>query len=394
MYVFFDLDRTLLDFDSASELGIKAVYDNYHSDIKMDYDEFLCQWKKWAQFYFDEYSEGKWTHKEQKRMRLWKTFQVNGVDLSSEEADHRFSVYEKVYEDNIKPFSDVVPVLEILKNAGIKTGIITNGESVKQHAKLNRFNLEKYFDTVVVSSEAGFSKPDPEIGKIAAEQIGNPDSGHIWFVGDSLSHDVALSLSMKWNSVFLNRNKTKYELKPEIIEIYDLYELLICLKIKFRKAEMSDLDEIWSFVQASIEKMNTQGIFQWDEVYPTRSDFAEDIQKGQATVGIIDNQIASVYVLNKDFDDAYNTASWKYSGSEFAVLHRIVVNPFFQNQGIGKFTMLHLMSELKNSGKECLRLDVFSENPYSQKLYDKLGFINCGEAHWRKGLFFLMERLL
>lgn len=227
MFVFFDLDRTLLDFDTASELGIKKVFENFRSDIKTEYEEFALQWKKWAQFYFDEYSEGKWTHREQKRMRLWKTFQVTGeIELSFEEADRRFGFYEKTYDENIGPFSDVVPVLESLKKAGVPMGIITNGEEPKQIAKLERFDLKKYFETVVVSSACGVSKPDSGIGKIAAEKIGNPDPKEIWFIGDSLAHDIPLALALGWNGVFINRSGKTYPVPSGIKEIKSLEEIL------------------------------------------------------------------------------------------------------------------------------------------------------------------------
>lgn len=120
----------------------------------------------------------------------------------------------------------------------------------------------------------------------------------------------------------------------------------ISLNLMYRKAVLSDLDEIWAFVQNAIEKMISQGIYQWDEIYPCRSDFEADIKNGFASVGVLDGKIASVYVLNKDFDDAYNSADWQYKGNEFCILHRIVVNPDFQNQGVGRFTMIHLMEIL------------------------------------------------
>lgn len=230
MFIFFDLDRTLIDFDTASEKGIKTIFENFNSEIKMNFNEFMSEWKKWAQIYFDEYSQGKWTHWEQKRLRLWKTFAMNGVELSNEEADRRFKIYEKIYEDNIQPFSDVFPVLENLKNSKIQMGIITNGEEPQQYKKLERFNLKKYFDPVVVSSSAGVSKPDPEIGRIAAAKIGNPSSNEIWFVGDSLAHDIPLALELKWNPVFINRSKKEFDIPKGTFEIHNLEELLSLLK--------------------------------------------------------------------------------------------------------------------------------------------------------------------
>lgn len=164
----------------------------------------------------------------------------------------------------------------------------------------------------------------------------------------------------------------------------------------FRKSTLSDLDEIWAFVHASIEKMISEKIFQWDDIYPTRADFEADIKKGEVTVGVDEKsgKLMSIYVINSDFDDAYKTAAWNYKGENFRILHRIVVNPEFQNRGVGRETMLHIFDELKAGGVESLRLDVFSENPYSQRLYNKLGFVRCGEANWRKGLFYLLEKIL
>jgi len=236
MFVFFDVDRTLLDFDTAAELGIKNVFDKFRAEIKTDYAEFLFQWRKWAQFYFDEYSEGKWTHWEQKRMRLWKTFQVTGgIELSYEEADRRFAFYEKVYEENICLFPDVISVLDALQKAGVPMGVITNGEEPIQLAKLERFGLKKYFDVVVVSSSAGVSKPDPEIGRLAAEKIGNPDPSEIFFIGDSLAHDIPLALALGWKGIFINRSGKKYDVPAGIMEIHSLQEIVPQITGSFQK---------------------------------------------------------------------------------------------------------------------------------------------------------------
>lgn len=40
MTVFFDLDRTLMDFENAEDMGIKAIFETYKSELKMDYETF------------------------------------------------------------------------------------------------------------------------------------------------------------------------------------------------------------------------------------------------------------------------------------------------------------------------------------------------------------------
>ena len=54
--------------------------------------------------------------------------------------------------------------------------------------------------------------------------------------------------------------------------------------------------------------------------------------------------------------------------------------------------MIHIENELKNKNIETIRLDAFSENIYAIKMYEKLGYVNVGEANWRKGKFYLLEK--
>lgn len=88
----------------------------------MDFEEFTYGWKKWAQIYFDRYSAGELTFDQQRRARVWKAFELNGINLSKEENDRRFDIYWKAYEKEIRIFDDVIPVLETLKEKGIPMG--------------------------------------------------------------------------------------------------------------------------------------------------------------------------------------------------------------------------------------------------------------------------------
>ena len=48
----------------------------------------------------------------------------------------------------------------------------------------------------------------------------------------------------------------------------------------------------------------------------------------------------------------------------------------------------------KSEGYDSIRLDCFTENPYSRKLYEKAGYSVVGYADWRKGRFELREKKL
>ncbi len=162
--------------------------------------------------------------------------------------------------------------------------------------------------------------------------------------------------------------------------------------LNYRKATMNDIAEICDIIRNSIGVMIQHNIFQWDELYPTKEDFQKDIDKNQLYVGLADNHIAVVYALNQECDKQYEKGNWKYIDESFYIVHRLCVNPDFQNKGIAKLTLLHIEAQLKSMGIHVIRLDVFHNNPFALKLYDSLGYSKVGYADWRKGRFFLLEK--
>lgn len=170
--------------------------------------------------------------------------------------------------------------------------------------------------------------------------------------------------------------------------------LQISSPLKFRKAIENDLDNLYQIYVDAIAEMNRNSIPQWDERYPDRDILNEDISKGEMVVGSIDDDIACAYVVNSECDEQYLNGSWEYPQATFRVIHRLCVNPKFQKKGVGTSAILHMEEELRADGVEAIRLDVFTLNPYALKMYEKLGFSKVGNAEWRKGSFYLMEKKL
>lgn len=164
------------------------------------------------------------------------------------------------------------------------------------------------------------------------------------------------------------------------------------MSIEFRDAVLRDVSEIMRFVSAAILNMEQHHIDQWDDLYPIREDFEADIKEGCLRVGVVGCKIVVVYAVNREFDEAYKNGQWKCGNNKFCVVHRLCVNPEFQNQGIARKTLAHIEKTQKESGTESIRLDAFSKNPYALKLYEHFGYEKVGCARWRKGLFYLLEK--
>ena len=75
---------------------------------------------------------------------------------------------------------------------------------------------------------------------------------------------------------------------------------------------------------------------------------------------IIDYRLNIVYLLS--------------TYESFVVVHRLCVNPVYQNQKIEKNTMIMIEGLLRKEGIQSIRLDAFYLNPYVLKMYETLGY--------------------
>lgn len=164
------------------------------------------------------------------------------------------------------------------------------------------------------------------------------------------------------------------------------------IELILRMATIEDLEHVEKIFKNAIEVMDSNGINQWDDIYPNKEILKEDILKGEMFLGVVDNKIACAFVLNSDYDEEYNNGNWKYRNESFNIVHRLCVNPGFQNQGIGTQSMMLIEKILRKDGIESIRLDAFSLNPFALRLYEKIGYVRVGKANWRKGLFYLYEK--
>jgi len=79
--------------------------------------------------------------------------------------------------------------LHFFRSQGVRLGLVTNGQSQVQQAKIDILGIRESFHSIVVSEGAGCKKPDAAIFTIALEELGvNPSDA--WYVGDHPRNDV------------------------------------------------------------------------------------------------------------------------------------------------------------------------------------------------------------
>lgn len=212
--IFFDVDDTLLDHRYSEYLGIKAFYNKYKHEILSEEEFFYKLWCQVSDKYFQRYLKGDITFSEQQIRRVQEIFNFSGIELSNEEAKKRFDIYLNKYQENWKPFNDVITCLNEL--TGYRLGIISNGDLKQQFLKLDRLGIRNYFEIIVTAGEIGIAKPSVELFKIACNMI-NEQPKECYYIGDNLNIDILPCREIGMHGIWLNRNNQQHPITDIII---------------------------------------------------------------------------------------------------------------------------------------------------------------------------------
>jgi putative hydrolase of the HAD superfamily len=114
-----------------------------------------------------------------------------------------------------------------LKQQGLRTGIVSNGNARVQNAKIDAIGIRGLLDTVVISEAIGLRKPEPEIFEVATANlfVERPD---VLFVGDNPEVDIVgaanaglqtawLRNGMNWPHGVLPRADADIDAIPELL---------------------------------------------------------------------------------------------------------------------------------------------------------------------------------
>lgn len=128
---------------------------------------------------------------------------TEGFDL--DEATVKEAFYAEVWETP-QLAEGVIDCLEQLKSRNVRLGIVSNGSTQAQHAKIDHSGLAPYFDSIIVSETFGVKKPDPSIYlAIASELSSKPEQS--WFIGDHPINDVWGSKQVGFSTGWIHLNR-------------------------------------------------------------------------------------------------------------------------------------------------------------------------------------------
>ncbi|MGE1126659.1 HAD family hydrolase [Bacillus wiedmannii] len=194
----FDLDDTLLDRDKAVDNLFLLVLEKCYEDVSDTVKNNMLQ-------KFKEYDK--------------REYGISNKTIVLESLFDEFTPIYRLPHNYIQDFwnenfptcfsidQNTIHFLNHIKSH-FKIGIITNGSTHRQKAKIINTNLNNYFDTIIISEEVGLSKPDKRIFELALNKL-NVQPEDVLFIGDDLEKDIAGPQNANIKGVWFNPQKIK-----------------------------------------------------------------------------------------------------------------------------------------------------------------------------------------
>ncbi len=225
-HIFFDLDRTLWDFNANSDMVLQQLFREY--GLVFHFGSFVFFKNRfeyhnsvlWNRYYRNGITKEKLVYQ-----RFYITLKEAGYD--------NLEVAKKIAVDYLKlsplqtkliPFT--LPMLQKLKERGYQLHIITNGFNEVQFKKIENCNLGQYFTQIITSEDAGANKPSKQIFEYALNRS-NATPQNSLMIGDDLNTDIAGAANMGIDQIYFNYFHQKHEEQPT----YEVTNLLEVLKI-------------------------------------------------------------------------------------------------------------------------------------------------------------------
>jgi len=226
-HLFFDLDHTLWDFDTNSQVVLREIFIEFKlADYGIpSYEVFHTAYLQINAQYWAKFHHGLLTKDQLRIGRFVETlrrFKVFDIPLATRIS----SCYTERSPFQTALFPEAIETLEHL-SAKYEMHIITNGFEEIQGIKIKQSSLERYFKHIFISESVGHQKPEKEIF-IHAMQVTGASVAESLMIGDNMQTDIAGARAVGMDQVFFNphRLKTREKATYEITHLAELKNII------------------------------------------------------------------------------------------------------------------------------------------------------------------------
>jgi len=218
-HIFFDLDQTLWDFDTNSDLAFKQCFEN--QNITLDLDVFLEKYAPINEAYWKRYSVNEISKEQLKYGRFKETFDLLNYEIDDNSIEYLSDKYLEILPDFKHLHHGTIEILDYLF-PNFKLHIITNGFNEVSFRKIENSGIGKYFDQIITSENAGAKKPDAQVFQYALNLAKATPHDSI-MIGDNIDADVKGALAAGMTAIYYNYLDKPIE--ENVVTIKHLLEL-------------------------------------------------------------------------------------------------------------------------------------------------------------------------
>ena len=224
-FLLFDLDHTLLDFDSAEDIALtQLLKEEGVVDIRAYKDYYVPMnktlWKNLEQ--------KKITKQELVNTRFSKLFAHFGIEKDGQYLAERYQLF---LSKQGQIFPGVENLLKTLTNEGYELYAATNGITYIQTGRIDHSGIAPFFKEIFISEQLHTQKPDTEFYEKIGALIPNFDKNDALMIGDSLSADIQggnnAGIDTVWYNPYHLENNTQAQ---PTYEVHSYEDLLDCLE--------------------------------------------------------------------------------------------------------------------------------------------------------------------
>lgn len=137
-------------------------------------------------------------------------FAANGYDISDEQTTGLCEGFRRISLIYLSLFPDTLACLEGLRKAGRKIYLLSNAQRSFTWQELEMTGLIPYFDGILISSDEGCMKPDPEFYNICCERY-HLDKTQSVMIGNEIKSDMAGARAAGIDGFYINRYPVLHE---------------------------------------------------------------------------------------------------------------------------------------------------------------------------------------
>ncbi|WP_291286784.1 GNAT family N-acetyltransferase [Flavobacterium sp.] len=153
-----------------------------------------------------------------------------------------------------------------------------------------------------------------------------------------------------------------------------------------RKADISEVPQIWNILQDAIEQRRLDGSTQWQDGYPNELTIHTDIENDHGYVLTENNIILAYAAILFDKEPAYEDieGQWLTDG-DYAAVHRVAVSKLAKGKGIATKLFKKIEGLSIEHNIYSIKVDTNFDNIPMLKILDRLKYTYCGEVFFRGG---------